>query len=121
MRLTLLLTVQQRSFDLAGYLTLFAEDVALRDAETGRAAHGRAEWAEAVRPFEQLTDLSARVWRHATNQDQVFVEGELTARTPAGESERSRGGVVLTVAESRSTSLTTYLFRQNVTLAGGSG
>lgn len=112
------LSVQQGSFDLDGYLALFAEDVAFRDAETGRTAQRRSELAEAVRPFTQLTDMSARVLRHATNENQVFVEGELTAKTPTGASVTSRGVVVFTIADSRITSLTTYLFRQNVSLTG---
>ena len=106
----------QGSMDVDRYLDLFTEDVEFRDGESGKVAHGTAELLDLVRPFTQLSDISATVLGYAVNGDRAFLEGELSARAPSGKPVVSRGVGVFTVSGERISRCAMYMFRQNVSL-----
>lgn len=108
--------VFQGSLDLDEYLDLFSDDVLFRDGQTGQTTSGKTELATFVRPFTQLSDISASVLGYAVNKDTVFLEGELKAKAPTGDPVVSRGVGVFTVAGPKISSFAMYMFRQNVEL-----
>ena len=111
----------QDRFDLDDYLDLFEDDVTFFDGETGRMIHGKQDLTEFVRPFTQLSELSATLLSHATNEDKTFLEGELRGRVPTGQEMRSRGVGVFHTKGPKITSFAMYMFRQNIQLDGSPG
>ena len=108
--------VFQGSLDLESYLDLFSQDVEFRDGESGQIVHGTEELTELIRPFTQLSDMSATVLGYAVNGDQTFLEGELHARSPSGVPVITRGVGIFTVSGSKISKCTMYMFRQNISL-----